>query len=72
MPQPPFNFSFFLFGHYAYAGTFATYAALFFAARHERAPDRRAAVADPGDAHRRPQCVGLGGRPYQPPRACCA
>ncbi|UUZ51930.1 MFS transporter [Massilia sp. B-10] len=40
---------------------------MFFAARHERAPDRRAAVADPGDAHRRPQCVGLGGRPYQPP-----
>ncbi|HEY0065086.1 MAG TPA: MFS transporter [Telluria sp.] len=31
--QQPFNFSFFLFGHYAYAGTFATYAALFFAAR---------------------------------------
>ncbi|SHG95843.1 MFS transporter [Massilia sp. CF038] len=31
-----FNFSFFLFGHYAYAGTFATYAALFFAARGMR------------------------------------
>lgn len=38
MPQPPFNFSFFLFGHYAYAGTFATYAALFFAARGMSVP----------------------------------
>jgi PPP family 3-phenylpropionic acid transporter len=38
MPQQPFNFSFFLFGHYAYAGTFATYAALFFAARGMSVP----------------------------------
>lgn len=39
MPQRPFNFSFFLFGHYAYAGTFATYAALFFAARGMTVPE---------------------------------
>ena len=33
MPQQSFNFSAFLFTYYAFAGTFATYAALFFAAR---------------------------------------
>jgi len=39
MSRQPFNFSFFLFGHYAYAGTFATYAALFFAARGMSVPE---------------------------------
>jgi PPP family 3-phenylpropionic acid transporter len=38
MPQQPFNFSVFLFTYYAYAGTFATYAALFFAARGMTVP----------------------------------
>ena len=33
MPQQSLNFSAFLFSYYAFAGTFATYAALFFAAR---------------------------------------
>jgi PPP family 3-phenylpropionic acid transporter len=33
MPKQSFNFSTFLFTHYGYAGTFSTYASLFFAAR---------------------------------------
>lgn len=38
MPQQSFNFSAFLFSYYAFAGTFATYAALFFAARGMTVP----------------------------------
>lgn len=38
MPKQSFNFSFFLFSYYAHAGTFATYAALFFAARGMSVP----------------------------------
>lgn len=33
MPAQPFNFGLFLFAYYGYAGTFASYASLFFAAR---------------------------------------
>jgi PPP family 3-phenylpropionic acid transporter len=38
MPRQPFNFALFLFTYYAHAGTFATYASLFFAARGMSAP----------------------------------
>ena len=38
MPQQPVNYAVFLFTYYAYAGTFATYAALFFAARGMTVP----------------------------------
>ena len=38
MPKQSFNFALFLFAFYAHAGTFATYASLFFAARGMSAP----------------------------------
>jgi PPP family 3-phenylpropionic acid transporter len=38
MPRQSFNFSLFLFTHYAHAGTFITYVSLFFAARGMSAP----------------------------------
>jgi PPP family 3-phenylpropionic acid transporter len=38
MPQQPLNYAVFFFTYYAYAGTFATYAALFFAARGMTVP----------------------------------
>lgn len=38
MPRQSFNFSLFLFAHYAHAGTFITYVSLFFAARGMTAP----------------------------------
>ncbi len=38
MPKQSFNFALFLFTYYAHAGTFATYASLFFAARGMTAP----------------------------------
>ncbi|MES2017534.1 MAG: MFS transporter [Pseudomonadota bacterium] len=38
MPQQPVNYALFLFTYYAYAGTFATFAALFFAARGMTVP----------------------------------
>jgi PPP family 3-phenylpropionic acid transporter len=38
MPGQPFSFALFLFTYYAYAGTFATYASLFFAERGMSAP----------------------------------
>lgn len=38
MPQQRFNFSAFLFTYYAYAGTFATYATLYFSARGMSVP----------------------------------
>jgi PPP family 3-phenylpropionic acid transporter len=38
MPKQSFNFSLFLFAHYAHAGTFITYASLFFAARGMTVP----------------------------------
>ncbi len=38
MPKQSFNFSLFLFTHYAQAGTFITYASLFFAARGMTVP----------------------------------
>ena len=37
-PRQSFNFSLFLFTHYAHAGTFITYVSLFFAARGMSAP----------------------------------
>ena len=39
MPRQSFNFSLFLFTHYAHAGTFITYVSLFFAARGMSAPE---------------------------------
>ncbi|QYF93226.1 MFS transporter [Massilia sp. PAMC28688] len=38
MPRQAFNFSLFLFAYYAYAGTFGTYATLYFAARGMTVP----------------------------------
>lgn len=39
MPKQSFNFSLFLFAHYAHAGTFVTYVSLFFAARGLSVPE---------------------------------